>query len=145
VGTVVVRAFERISVAEVPTWALGLAAFAAMAVLLMAIVRIFPADQRKRQARRMAGIMVLLVVWVGALRFERESLWLGIVTGIVSLPAILAYGRLPDDFPTANDPRRLHYRNYSQIARRGRRVGYVLVASLAAGLTLSFTLFTGFK
>lgn len=136
-------AFERISVARVPTWVLGLAAFVAMAVLLAAIVRIFPAGQQKRHAQRSVGLMALLVAWVGALRFERESLWLGIVTGIASLPAILAYGHLPDDFPAAGDPRRLSHRKYSQIARRGRRVGYVLIASLAAGLTLSFTLFSG--
>lgn len=140
-----VGAFERISIAMVPTWALASAAFAAIAMLLAAIVRIFPARQQKRQVRRMVGIMVLLVAWVGALRFERESLWLGIVTGLASLPAILTYGRLPDDLPAAGDPARLRYRSYGQIARRGRRVGYALIASLAVGLTLSFTLCTGFK
>jgi hypothetical protein len=84
-----------------------------MALLFAAIVRIFPRTQRKRQARRMAGIMLLLVAWVAALRFQRESVWLGIVTGLASLPAILAYGSLPDDFPEANDPRRLSYKNYA--------------------------------
>jgi chromate transport protein ChrA len=139
------EAFKQVSVAGAPTWALAVASFASMALLFAAIVRIFPRTQRKRQARRMAGIMLLLVAWVAALRFQRESVWLGIVTGLASLPAILAYGPLPDDFPEANDPRRLNYKNYAQIARRGRRIGYALIVSLVAGLTVSFTLFTGFR
>lgn len=120
---------------SIPLGVLIGAAVIGWVALLASSFYVMPTRYRGRIVRRnlVPGILLFIVFSV----FSRVTLWYGAV-GLLPLALILPImGRLPEDMPPAYDPAIRRHPHYAAIRRRGRIVGYLMLAAIIAAVVLT--------
>ena len=122
-----------IDLAALPSWVLPVAAAAGWTAIVATLYWIMPTAVRRTSDGWTPLLGAALYVLFAALSgWSREVLWFAAVGWIAVVPPLLLLlGRLPDDMPSARDPRVYQHPQYAEVAARGRRAGFAMVALLA--------------
>lgn len=118
-----------IDLAALPSWVLPLAAAAGWAAILGTLYWIMPTAVRRTPDGWSPLLAAAGYVAVAAgSGWSRGTLWFAAVGWLAVVPPLLLLlGRLPDDLPSARDPRVRLHPQYAEVAARGRRAGVVIV------------------
>ena len=119
-----------IDLAALPSWVLPVAAATGGTAIVATLYWIMPTAVR----RTPEGWSPLLaaagfVVMAASSGWSRGTLWFAAVGWVAVVPPLLLLlGRLPDDMPSARDPRIRLHPQYPEVAARGRRAGLAMLA-----------------
>lgn len=119
-----------IDLAALPSWVLPVAAAAGWTAIVVTLYWIMPTAVRRTSDGWSPLLGAALYVLFAALSgWSREVLWFAAVGWIAVVPPLLLLlGRLPDDLPSARDPRIRLHPQYPEVAARGRRAGLAMLA-----------------